>query len=78
MCAECAELLAAAQTATINHIRLLSKLQLAKLTRNHDEVATLTALLPEAFAARHESTLRYREHCDRHLTDSQALSSCIH
>lgn len=58
MCARCAELLAAAHTATMNHIRLLSKPQLAKLTWNREEVTALTALLSEAIAARHESTLR--------------------
>jgi len=66
MCAACAELLAAAQKATVDHIRLLSKLQVARLTYNRDEVAILTALLPEAVAARHESILQYKEHCNRH------------
>ena len=65
-CAECSQLLAAAQKATINHIRLLSKLKLATLTRNQAEVDRLTTLVTDAAAVRHQSMVRYKKHCDGH------------
>jgi len=66
MCRECTGLLAAAHTATLNHIRLLSKLQITKLTRNHDEVAALPASLAEAIAFSQHAILRYQQHCGGH------------
>jgi hypothetical protein len=72
MCAECARLLTAAQKATIDHIRLLSKLQIGKLVGNHEEATTLAALIPAALADRQQATLRYNQHRDGHSISNRA------
>ena len=68
-CEECRRLHDEASTAITRQLRAISRLDLARLRYQSDQIAAMEAVVREARQAREAAVAAYKEHRKRHSAD---------
>jgi hypothetical protein len=74
-CAECDELLGAAQRATERHIAAIGRHQIATIRREADLICALAVVVREAQGERERAMAAYRHHVGMHRAEQAGMSA---